>query len=69
MKVLILITSFLSLFSSLYLHYVAGYVIDEYNLSGVSYYGGEIGILLSWLRLLLLAVCVAASLISIFKKA
>lgn len=67
-KLLILITSFLSLLVSLHLHYVAGYVIDEYNLSGASYYGGELGLLLSWLRLLLLAVCTVASLISILKK-
>lgn len=68
MNVLMLITSFLGLLISLYLQYVAGYVIDEYNLSGTSYYGGEVGLLLSWLRLLVLAVCVVASLISILKK-
>lgn len=68
MNVLMLITSFLGLLISLYLQYVAGYVIDEYNLSGTSYYGGEVGLLLSWLRLLVLAVCVVASLITILKK-
>lgn len=67
-KILVLVTSLLSLLASLHLHYVAGYVIDEYNLSGTSYYGGEVGLLLSWLRLLLLAVCVIASLRSLFKK-
>lgn len=67
-KILVLVTSLLSLLASLHLHYVAGYVIDEYNLSGTSYYGGEVGLLMSWLRLLLLAVCVLASLFSIFKK-
>lgn len=67
-KILVLISSLLSLLASVHLHYVAGYVIDEYNLSGASYYGGEAGLLLSWLRLLLLAFCVVASLISILKK-
>lgn len=68
-KILIFITSLISLLVSLHLHHVAGYVIDDYNLSGTSYYGGEVGLLLSWLRLLLLAVCVAASLVPILKKA
>ena len=68
MNVLMLITSFLGLLISLYLQYVAGYVIDEYNLSGSGYYGGEVGLLFSWLRLLVLAVCVVASLISILKR-
>ena len=60
-QLLILLTSLFSLAISLYLTYISGYVIDENNLSGASYYGGEMGLLLNWLRLGLLLICVVAA--------
>lgn len=68
MKVIIFLSSLAGFVISLYLQYISGYVIDEHNLSGASYYGGELGLAVSWLRLLVLLVCAAVSGAMLLKK-
>jgi hypothetical protein len=68
MSILVFIFSAVSLLISLKLFWNMGVFVDEYNLSPAIVNGGEVWLLMDWLRLLLLFLLSLISGINIFVK-
>lgn len=64
----LLICCLLSLLISMYIFYHQGIAADELNLGTAQLFGGETGLITSWLRMLLLLLANILSLINLLSE-
>ena len=67
-RVILLLLCLASLLISLHLFYQQAIVTDEQSLSAAQLYGGQLQLLLAWLRLFLLAGATVLSCVICFRK-